>query len=292
MPGRISPQSEGEDLMDSNCASGTARESTPKAWDPLPSANARRLSLRASFFISIAVFGLACSATRVGASSCPAEGNGEFCTYQYTLEVNKETAVCEHLRGVLNWNSRRPFDYRGFGKRRLTSDVELQLDVAYPTSDVFDAVAWRQLKIFNIAGQEQLVALPVARVDIDNDGVPETVILQAPMYGSLKMLIVVGDDRLNHSKSVDLSEILRDANTPTLLALEADLIRLLIFKGTTYVMVYRSDHSRTSSGGTHQPPQSITIYRYIRGGERLPSGERKADLQTICRFDMIRVKAE
>lgn len=248
---------------------------------------------------------------------------GDLDRYRYSLVRGAEREVCVHLQKVLLKNFsfpwRRPALARlvesdsNYGQGSVFSfpkvpgvdhDTKATLLMSYsryPTSPEFDAVDWREGRITGMPGEASgLHPVLVADIDIDNDGLKETVLKTAFMLqyysgngsGGEDVLYVLPQRSAPLAHPISWHEVISagdQSNRIALIALSEDvpfrLIRPFVYEGTTYLMGYEQAYN----GGNQL--ERFHVVKYRGGGyEQATKTRTRVKLERVCLFRMIVAK--
>lgn len=242
---------------------------------------------------------------------------GERDTYEYKLIESKDDNLCKHMETVYNTDFKRPFDIvdpktvdlrikrinaLGLDLPPLRNDslsLYKLLYTFYPTSPEFDAVKW-EYKTYE--GRYAPQPIVVAKVDIDNDGVPEVVIktgfLHDPKGFDTFTILPLG--AFDTSKtSFSLSDVLRGnteksskASPRYIDSAIQTIFRIFRFDNKTYLHAYRfcEGMPEGQSCGMFQPHESVHILKYLGGGEHLPV-QNLPEFDNVCTYRITTIPA-
>lgn len=212
----------------------------------------------------------------------------EFATYRYDLIMSKDDKVCKHMDHVYNTKFSRPFDEFRFSPAEREHSMP-PIFSKYPTSGEFEAVHWQYPKIFTMDGKT-FFSLPVAKLDINNDGQKEIVIKSAFFSGSYgDELRVFSDDTLRLTKPItwrQLSTGQDNKGRPSIIHSGA-ILRPFVLNGITYLSsysYYQPDYEQKAP--IYSPPEIMTVQKYIKGSV---SRDTPIQLEDICKFNMTRM---
>lgn len=217
--------------------------------------------------------------------------SGETCSYRYELALNKNDKVCKHMKQVFDSSFARPFDLYGFS-RKQKEEVLFPIESHYPSSDEFEAVAWRNLRIVrkNDDGSTFPWVVPMAEFDIDNDGSIDIVFKDSWFTGerdSREGLVFFKKGEIDPGRLSEWKEIYgQSGNRPRVIGTEARIIRPFILDKVSYLMMYESTGRNNSGFGAFWGKQMMWVRKYKSGGT-IPE-PYTLELEDVCKFNMIR----
>ena len=234
-----------------------------------------------------------CCPNSLAWAACNNDYLGTICTYRFVSTVGKEKSICKHMDGVLNYSFTRFLDRRGLGPAQLKgSGDQLPMAETYPSGADFEVVNWQYPNIFTSDGKT-FYRLPVAKVDIDNDGQNETIV-QADFNGdgtSLFSYRVFRDGEFDITKTTTEAELSigqgSKGNYPSFVG-EGLWLRIFVYEGTTYLLKYVAD-VQTPKSARQIAHQKMKVVKYIGGGKVFKDHRTALNIEDICEFRMTRL---
>lgn len=224
-------------------------------------------------------------------ATCAHDYLGETCTYKFELVEGAELGVCQHITGELNSRFTRFMDLSGFSEQeKAWTNARLPLELRYPSSADFEAIRWQMLDTFTEG--ERTYALPVAKVDIDNDGTKE-VVIQTGFNGdgrTTETLVIFRHGTLDLNHPISRRELLTGHpnlnQVPSILAVGLR-IRLFEYQNVVYVLNYVAQEPDTKRA-TRMTHQRMEVLKYLGGG-RLFKSPIPLRLEHVCEYQMRRL---
>jgi hypothetical protein len=267
-------------------------------------------------------------------------GGAQDMKYKYRLEIGQEKDLCGHMTQVFNRQFKTPWD-KGqkpwkpnptiFGTPydqvfERFPGVEYKLDFTwelllskYPTSPEFEAVRWKEGRVYYPDGNappsyNRPAPILITEIDIDNDGQKEWLVKSSFMQqmstnegtgqsdggsDTLTIFLFDGFDPTIPLTLEQLSQGQKQAKRPRQIGREvAQQLRPFIYKGKTYLSAYQTEWRDRDHSNEKKPKYRIypdreymNILRVTAGGQRLHSQVTEtANTETVCRIRMRMLK--
>jgi len=168
---------------------------------------------------------------------------------------------------------------------------DLPVDLVYPSSKDLEVISWQYPNIFTDDGKT-FYQLPVAEVDIDNDGQKE-IVVQTDFNGDGRMPFSY---RVFRAGEFDMSRVTTRSelawgqgdrgNYPSFVG-EGLWSRIFSYQGTTYLLRYGADATDRSLPQVIN--QRMVVTRYYGGGRVFYGHQTKLKEEDLCVFHMKRM---
>lgn len=259
--------------------------------------------------------------------------------YEYRLEASHDQDLCVHMTHVFNRSFRTPWDkgYKPwmpnptiFGKpyeqvfERLPG-VDYSMDFTwrmllskYPSSPEFDAVPWKEGRLYATEGKPPPYQRPypmlVAEIDIDNDDRKDWVVKDGfiqkmttsegwdQAYGGEDSMTIFPGDGFDPTQKLIFEQLYQEqvpSKPPRLVGRHINRpydtmeLRPFIYQGKVFVAAYQTlwrkrDRSKQKYPRLYPDLEYMNIVRVLPGGKRLDFGIiDTANTEIVCRIRML-----
>jgi len=249
--------------------------------------------------------------------------------YSFRLVTSQNADLCKHMDSVLNSKFKNMWDAPALGPDNdpsysstskyafpraagVAHDSKVVFALRFsrwPASPEFDAIAWKEARVWNgdSGAQQYRQPILVAHIDLDNDGQKDTVFKLGSTRGYAWMASSKTDTPISESLLVWRSRNTQISEKTTMWELwnsaplskgptvvEGAIIRPFIYNSRIYLLRYDLDvgeGKKLVSKFPYLPKESTSIFKFHFSDDlHRETGRPKPVLNAVCRYTMTQVQ--